>query len=265
MRVASRARVALRPLLAICVFAACSTPAAPPVHWPDDDRSFSSEQLVRLGFPPTEHDWGVAEYQRAAAVLQDVAAVDPRGLPRHGSARSGDVFARIVSTENLAVLRDPDVAHSTRVEIGGAQHDAIQRILLTYLEPAERHVIFDEELARMIGLYLQSSLLLWPLFEGVLELPASPEDTARRRRALDDIRESFGQIVVGACVALRDFAFRPSARRTLAGHLAVTLPELVPAMSPEARQEAGEVLRGLVQVEQDPGVRADLDATVRQL
>ena len=266
MRV-SLARVAGRLCLlaAACALASCATAPEPTELWPPHDRSLTAEQLGRLGLPATDRDWGSPEYERAAAVLRDVAAVDPHGLPRHGSARSGDVFARMVSAENLHLLRDPHLAPSARVEIGGAQHDAIQQILLVYLEPAERYVIFDEELARVIGLYLQSSLMLWPLLEGVLELPAEPEETARRQGALDDVRSSFGQIVVGACVALRDFNFRPSARRALAGHLAVLLPQLVPAISPAARDEAGAVLRGLVRIERDPGVRADLDSAARQL
>lgn len=232
---------------------------------PPADRSLSSQQLTRLGLPPTDRDWGQAEYEQAARVLQDVAAVDPHGLPRHGSARSGDVFARIASAENLALLRDPDLANSTRVEMGGAQHEAIQQILLTYLEPAEARMVFDEELARMIGLYLQSSLLLWPLLEGVLALPAPPEERAIRKRALDDVRQSFGQIVVGACVALRDFAFRAPARRTLAARLAASVPDLAPAMSADARREAGDLLRVLARAERDPSVRADLALAVRHL
>ena len=171
----------------------------------------------------------------------------------------------MVASENLALLADSALAPGRRVEAGGAQHREIQRILLIYLAPAERRLIFDEELARTIGFSLQSTRALWPLLDTIRDLPAGAEVSAARADALDEVRESFGRVAVAACVALRDFALRPPARRTLSSQLAVLAPELVPAMLPAARREVRTVVAEVARQEADPLVRTDLARVMERL
>ena len=163
------------------------------------------------------------------------------------------------------MLVDPGLTEGRRVEAGGAQHYEIHRILRIYLEPAERRLIFDEELARTIGLSLQSSRFLWPLLAVTLELPADAEDAAARLAAIDEIRGSFGGVVMAAVVALRDFAFRPPARRALSGQLAALAPELGPAMQEATRREVRSLVGDVARGEADPRVREDLTRVLERL
>jgi hypothetical protein len=73
--------------------------AVDPVVAPDN--SLDSLEYVTRGLPGYDHVWSAADYEEAVAGLKAISAANPTWLPRSGSAKSGKLFSRIVSIDNL--------------------------------------------------------------------------------------------------------------------------------------------------------------------
>src|ERR1017187_6411407 len=71
-----------------------------------EDRSLTADEYLRLGVPVVDPAWTGGEMRTAAAVLKDVAKADPSHLPRYRSERSGVLFARMTSAQNIEPYRD---------------------------------------------------------------------------------------------------------------------------------------------------------------
>src|SRR5580704_15216011 len=84
-----------------------SQPAAAPAKAAADaptDQSLTTEQYVELGLPAPDRPWTGEEMTQAAEVLSRIAAGGAERLPRYRSERSGEVFARLTSADNLEVV-----------------------------------------------------------------------------------------------------------------------------------------------------------------
>ena len=73
--------------------------AVDPVVAPDN--SLGSAEYVSRGLPAYDRLWSAADYREAATALKAISAENPTLLPRSGSAKSGELFGRIVSLDNL--------------------------------------------------------------------------------------------------------------------------------------------------------------------
>jgi hypothetical protein len=68
------------------------------------DESLTSDEYIRLGMPAHDREWSVAEMTDAAQVLTLLVQKGYVKLPRYKSERSGEVFARLVSPQKLALF-----------------------------------------------------------------------------------------------------------------------------------------------------------------
>jgi hypothetical protein len=73
------------------------------------------EEYVHLGLPGPDHVWSSADMLRANEVLGLFTREKAAQLPRHKSSRSGDVFARLTSTEALPSFRKRDAPLQARL------------------------------------------------------------------------------------------------------------------------------------------------------
>lgn len=79
------------------------SPADPKVA---SDESLTSEEYLRLGLPAQDRDWSAEDMAKAEKILALLARKGYRKLPRYKSQRSGEVFARLTSPQNLDTLKD---------------------------------------------------------------------------------------------------------------------------------------------------------------
>src|SRR4051812_13257608 len=81
---------------------------AGPRQGPPDppDHSLPAEEYIKLGVPTHDRPWLGSDMTRAAEALSDIAKDDARKLPRHQSERSGTVFARMISVQNLEIVKN---------------------------------------------------------------------------------------------------------------------------------------------------------------
>lgn len=74
------------------------------------DLSLTTEQYLKQGMPACNKIWTEDDYQRAQIALSTLITKDFHALPRKKSRKSGDVFKRIVSKDNLNFLEDPAIS-----------------------------------------------------------------------------------------------------------------------------------------------------------
>ena len=87
------------------------------------DESLTLDQYMEMGISSPDRIWGAADYSEAVEAL---TSVSKNALPRLGSARSGALFARMISTENLLPPGGVRQVIDSGMEVAGAN---IQRLV----------------------------------------------------------------------------------------------------------------------------------------
>jgi hypothetical protein len=70
------------------------------------DHSLKPDDYIKLGMPDNKKNWTNDDYVAANITLSSLKMNDPLSLPRKNSRKSGEVFERLVSTENLNFIYD---------------------------------------------------------------------------------------------------------------------------------------------------------------
>jgi hypothetical protein len=70
------------------------------------DLSMTPQQYMGQGMPAYNRSWTEQDFQKAQNVINSLKIKDFYSLPRNSSRRSGEVFRRITSKENLSFLED---------------------------------------------------------------------------------------------------------------------------------------------------------------
>ena len=74
---------------------------------PDErDHSLTPEEYLELGMPDHDRVWSMEDYSNAFYVLNTLKYNKPLTLPARESEKSGILFSRMVSMDNLAFLQD---------------------------------------------------------------------------------------------------------------------------------------------------------------
>jgi hypothetical protein len=79
-----------------------------------EDQSFALPEYRKLGMPDAMNLWDKGNYTDACAALNNIKAIRPYSLPRKDSRKSGKLFKRMVSTDNLAFLYDETLSLKER-------------------------------------------------------------------------------------------------------------------------------------------------------
>src|SRR5438874_5370604 len=123
-------------VLTVLVSAACANAdpgeppgkSSPPERRPAfDDTSLSLEAYIAAGMPAYDRNWTAADMEKALKVLKNLAKVKGR-LPRYGSERSGQLFDRMASEDNLEFCDDPSDSLTMRYSIYSQYIDALKGI-----------------------------------------------------------------------------------------------------------------------------------------
>ncbi|GJM28046.1 MAG: hypothetical protein DHS20C17_06810 [Cyclobacteriaceae bacterium] len=78
------------------------------------DTSLSLDNYLDLGLPDPENVWGFDQFNQAFSTLTRLKIDSPFALPLKTSARSGMIYDRMVSIDNLSFLQDTSISLSTK-------------------------------------------------------------------------------------------------------------------------------------------------------
>ena len=223
-----------------------------------NDGSLTPEEYAKLGIPSPESAWTGGDYIRACRALVNLASRRPDLLPRWRSEKSGKLFGRMVSLENLKPARDAKAALNPRLQLAGTCMVAFGSTLITYGKANTETGLYGDEIVEMIGFGLRVAALTMELFGEI------PPDTFRRGSAarrnakvLKQTIKGLTEVVDGAVTACGDGkTYTLSARLRLAGYLKETLPRLLPRLPEGNRKEIRARIEGLLRQAKDSKLRA---------
>ena len=184
---------------------------------------------------------------RAAKVLTEVANRDPRELPRYESSKSGKVFARITSDENLDSIRKKSFPVSVRTGLALQYLHAVTSIGKLYGTAAIEQQAGSDETTEILGLTLRIAVVLKELSDEVLPtLDKSDPTYSVRAKGLKQMTAGLGPVLQGLMnQALANKKWKPETRSRMLKYLDKTLPELVKVLPPKVREELRAKLKTL--------------------
>jgi hypothetical protein len=217
--------------------ASAQTPAAPLTI--PADHSLANDQYIGLGFPSYDPEWSGQDLTVAASKLKTLAADNPDQMPRYASDKSGKVFARIVSPENLKLYGDKSLTISARLPQGLQYLQATGDILNMYLAAFTAGKVGGDELIELFGSTLRvSDVMLELVDEFVPTIPKDDPSYQIRMNGLASMRGGLAQVVGGA---LDSFAeeknYNVAMRLRLLGYCRETFPGIVTRLSAPSQAE----------------------------
>lgn len=242
---------------------AASRESEPAIAQEPSDESLTAAEYIQLGLAAPDREWTGVDMAKAQEVFTALAQQGARKLPRYKSERSGAVFARITSPQNLKIFRDKSMPLNVRLPQALSYYQASNGILKLYLSAFVEKDARDSELVEMLGSQLRSTVVLIGLLDELL--PTIKKDDPKyqvRMQGLEQTKRGLASIVAGCLQTLteRD-SYRASELLRLLGYMQETFPSIVPHLTAESRMET---MARLEQMQQDPALK-DLKGGLQKL
>jgi hypothetical protein len=230
---------------------------------PPPDGSLAAEEYVKLGVPAFDRPWTGDDFAQAVKALTALAAKDAGQLPRHNSPRSGSVFARLISPDNLAACRDRSQPIKTRMGLANDYFPSFNAMMKLYLAAFVKGKVGDIDMIEVMGTSLRGSALVMELVdEFSLTLDKTDPKYKVRMDGLVLMKSGLATMIGGCLIMLteRD-SYRTVSLRRLIELMRELLPAMIPHLTPDARDDVRYRLDALIK---DPRM-ADLTPSLKQL
>lgn len=213
------------------------------------DRSLTPEEYVKLGLPKIDRPWSSSDMARAYKVLSEIAKREPQELPRYGSPKSGKVFARITSEDNLDSVRKKSLPLSIRTGFTLQYLHAITSIGKLYGTAAFQQKTGNEEATEIFGVTMQVAGILKELSEEVVVALDKKDPTySARLKGAKQMTAGLEPILQGLLTHLTaNKKMSPETKSRLIEHLNKSLPEIVKVLPLSAQKALQSNLETLSQ------------------
>lgn len=197
------------------------------------DLSLPNEQYVALGLAAYDRNWSSADLRESAAYLSALTTTKPGSLPRYLSARSGKVFARITSSDNLAVLSNPAASVSIRLPAALLYTHELNGIYQLYVAALQSKTVTGEDLVELHGARLRACRVLLELAEEFLPtLAKSDPKYLSRIEGIQAMRSATSDVMLAAVHALSEpLTYGLPARKRLVEYCREAFPAIAPRLA----------------------------------
>lgn len=225
------------------------------------DESLTLEEYLAAGLPAHDRSWSGHDALRAAAALEKLSQGAPQRLPRSGSIRSGTLFARLVSPQNLELHRNPLFPLGQRLPDALNWTQAAAQLQMLYANAANQGAVGDSENVELLGLQFRLAALMVGVVDELLPtLDPSDPTYSVRMQGLDMMRSGMAQQVSGGLTTLTELNFyRVSELKRLLGYMQTTYPVIFTALTDSSRTEAKVRLQGFCNDPQMQELQPELD------
>jgi hypothetical protein len=214
----------------------------------------TADEYLRLGLPAQDREWSGDDMGKAEKVLASVAQKGYRQLPRYKSERSGEVFERLTSPQNLDLFKNRTLPLDARFPQALNYFQASNQVLKLYLAGFLKKDVRDSELVELMGSQFRSTVVMLELVDEFV--PTIKKDDPKyevRMQGLDQMKRGLASVVAGGLQTITEReSYRGSELVRLVGYMQETFPLIVPRLPPGARTET--VLR-LKKMQDDPALK----------
>jgi hypothetical protein len=223
-----------------------SKQAAPGIQTQEpDDLSLTPQEYLSLGLPKCERLWNSGDMVNASKVLAEIAKRDASQLPRFGSPKSGKVFARITSDENLDQIRAKSLPGPVRLGFGLQFLQAATSISKSYTTGLLQQKTGGDETAELVSWNLRIAVVLSGLvdeFKATLD-KKDPTFTTRLS-GLTQMNSTMSSVLQSALLrASEPKALKPDTLDRLLKSFDENFPILIKTVPPAVRKETVAKLR----------------------
>jgi hypothetical protein len=204
------------------------------------EEAWAAADYTRAGVPSLDETWGAAELVRAVDVIAREAAVDRDRLPRHGGAKSGTVFARLI-----APAADEPMSLTARLEAGMKRYDALNRLSKIYL-PDTLAAPSREVIEIWNALLREGGDMRAHMEPFLATFPADDPTLPTRREGIAKLELGMGGMIMGGVLMAADPRVSETDRAAMLRGITAAVPALWSAMPPDRQQATRERVTALV-------------------
>lgn len=226
-------------------------PAAPVVA---SDNSLTVEEYILLEVPAPDRDWSGEDMVKAAKVFSSLAQDEPQKLPRHESERSGKVFARLTSPQNLDQFKNHTLPLKARMALGLTYFEAYNQVFKVYLAAFLNKNVRDSEAIEVTGALLRLTVVLLELIEEWRPTITMDDPNYQvRMQGLDQMKRGLASIISGGLQMLSERqTYRERELVRLVAFMNETFPQMVRHLPDGTRTET---LLRLAKMNEDPAFK----------
>lgn len=191
------------------------------------------------------------DMKNVADILHAMQAEQPNQLPRFESAKSGALFARIISPDNLIFFRHQSLPLESRFPLGIAFMQAQSSILKTYLSAFLKNQCSGHELIELMGSQLRICHMMLDLVDEFWPT-LSPDDPTYpvRVKGLEKMKSGLAGVIMGSITTLtEDQSYSLDIRLKMLKYCRQEFPSVVPRL---ASGSLAEVQLRLAKLTEDP-------------
>lgn len=216
-------------------------PAPPPSVAGDviPDHSLTGEKYIELGVPASDRTWMGDDMKHAAEALRTLEATHPDQLPRFESTRSGAVFARIVSTDNLKFFRHNSLPLDSRFPPAIAFMQSHNLIVVTYLDAFLKRGCPGDELIELMGSQLRICRMMFDLTDEFWPtISVDDPSYAVRRKGLETMKSGLANVIMGSITTVtEDQNYSLPLRLKMLEYCRQEFPGIVPKLAAGSQTE----------------------------
>jgi hypothetical protein len=213
--------------------------------------------------PAYDRDWSGEDMVSASNVLTSIANEDPRQLPRYRSERSGEVFARIISPENLSIFQNGTLPLQTRLSLVSRHIAGLSQISKLYLKGLVERATDGREGVELLGAVLRSAAVMVATVDEFLPTLDRNDPSYKTRMAgFEKMKKGMAEVVAGALQTLTEReTYRTEDLIRAASLMKETFPQILAKVPPGSRLET---LVRLENMAKDSDLK-DLEPAIREL
>jgi len=214
---------------------------------------------MKRGVPSVDRPWSAKDYSDATGALR---SLKPEALPKLGDPKSGPVFARFVSEENLKFIHDESIPLDSRfpeaIELVGEG----RKLLRLYLDGELHNTHLEPDLLALTAMTITETAAMLDLSDAYIKKlnPKDPKFGVRMEGAAR-MMTGLAEIARGCLVTFTEkFTYSTADLRTFAEALRGPFPKVVAGLAAADREEISAKLTEVVADEKDPTLKDSLVA-----
>jgi hypothetical protein len=243
----------LLPCVALAVISGCRSSNL--------DESLTPDEYLMAGIPACDKPWSATEMAAAASTLTKIAQANPKHLPQYRSPKSGALFARLTSPDNINRFKDKNTPIATRFGEVGEFLQASNQLLKLYHVSFMQASLRGSEVIEIIGTNLRASVALIELLRELAPtLDKKDASYFNRMAAIENVRLGFTSMIASGFQAISERSYYQTDDMTrLLAYMQESFPTILMEVQPERRTELFAQLNKLLNNEGEADLRVGLE------